>query len=262
MTAKDIDIASLPQLVEQVLTISHDLDAGRFLWFRGSGCDRLQLLPKLMRDGRSAAEVFERRLLTRFRQRSLAYWPAGYPQTDWEHLFAMQHYGLPTRLLDWSENVFVAAHFALIPRKASACSHAGPCVPVVWSVDPVGWNRRTPVLSEYGSEVYVLTTADDELDSFRPETNKKRPSTPVAMFGAHNSDRIVAQKGTFFVWGRDTTPLEALNLNGATLWKLRLIGDPERLNSDLQNLGFTETTVFPELTSLATELARVEGWRP
>ena len=22
----------------------------------------------------------------------MAYWPSGYPQNDWEHLFAMQHY--------------------------------------------------------------------------------------------------------------------------------------------------------------------------
>src|SRR5450759_3207015 len=116
MTVKDIETDSIPGLTADVLRISAGLDPDRLLWFRGIQCDRFELLPKIMRDGKDIEQVFEReiRLLTRFRQRSMAYWPAGYPQNDWEHLFAMQHYGLPTRLLDWSENVFVAAHFAVV----------------------------------------------------------------------------------------------------------------------------------------------------
>ena len=84
-----------------------------------------------MREGKAINQIFERerRLLTRFRQRSLAYWPAGYPQTDWEQLFAMQHYGMPTRLLDWSENLFVAAYFAMGAPIDNAASN-----PVVWCI--------------------------------------------------------------------------------------------------------------------------------
>ena len=33
-------------------------------------------------------------------ERSLPFWAAGYPQGKWEHLFSMQHHGIPTRLLD------------------------------------------------------------------------------------------------------------------------------------------------------------------
>lgn len=258
----EADADSLPSLVDTILNIRGSLLERRFLWFRGASCAELALLPKIMRDGKSSEEVFEReaRLLTRFRQRSMAYWPAGYPQNDWEHFFAMQHFGLPTRLLDWSENAFVAAHFALEQASAHAW-HVGDCVPAVWCIDPVGWNRSTPVLSEYGDDVYVLTTADDEVDAYRPETNKKRPSTPVALFGAHNSNRIVAQRGTFMVWGKETRRLEDFDLGDPKLWRIRLAGDRTGLHEDLQALGFSETMVFPELQSLAVELSRVEGWR-
>jgi hypothetical protein len=262
MAFQEMDADSLPVLVDRILKIRASLPDERFLWFRGTPCAELPLLPKIMRDGKSSKEVFEReeRLLTRFRQRSMAYWRAGYPQNNWEHLFAMQHYGLPTRLLDWSENAFVAGHFAL--GKESAHNwHERRCVPAVWCIDPVGWNRSTPVLSEYGEDVYVLTTADDEAEAYRPETNKKRPSTPVALFGAHNSKRIVAQRGTFMVWGKETKPLEAFELGEPTLWQILLTGDRADLYGDLQGLGFSETMVFPELQSLATELTRVEGWR-
>ncbi len=73
MAVEVLAIASLPDLVAQVLAIRDGLQPQAFLWFRGVECDRHDLVPKLMRDGRSSDEVFERerRLLTRFRQRSI-----------------------------------------------------------------------------------------------------------------------------------------------------------------------------------------------
>lgn len=262
MAVVECTVTSLQALVEKVLGIRDTLTEGATLWFRGLNSASHKLVPKIMREGHDMPAVFDRelRLLTRFRQRGLAYWPAGYPQDDWEHLFAMQHYGLPTRLLDWSENLFVAAYFAL----QSTPVQDGDCPPAIWCMDPVRWNRRMPALSEYGDAIGVLTTADDELDVYRPLTNKKRYKSPVAMFGAHNSDRIVAQRGTFTVWGNDVTPMEdvaaAIGVD-EVLWKVKLEGDRGLLYKDLQTLGFSETMVFPELSYLAVELTRMEGWR-
>lgn len=246
-------------LVNRVLEINAALPAERFLWFRGLDRASHLLLPKIMRDGQSADKVFERetRMLTRFRQRSLAYWPAGYPQNDWEHMFAMQHYGMPTRLLDWSENLFVAAHFAF-----SSGITDDETQPVIWCADPVDWNRSTPALSELGETIHILTTADEEIKNYEPNTNKRRGKTPVAIFGTHNSQRIVAQRGTFMVWGNDTRSLEEFAGElPASLWKLVVAGDRNEIARDLRGLGFGETMVFPEMQSLATELSRVEGWR-
>jgi hypothetical protein len=216
------------------------------------------LLPSLLRDGKAAPDIFERerRLLTRFRQRSLPFWPGGYPQNDWEHLFAMQHHGIPTRLLDWSENLFVATHFALSGKITEEK------LPVVWCIDPISWNRATPVLSEYGNHIHVLTTSEDESEPYRPETSRRRLKSPVAIFGTHNSNRIVAQRGTFMVWGEDTRKLEDFaNESSAMLWCFQINGDRHVLRKQLNALGFVETMIFPELTSLASELSRVEGWR-
>jgi len=180
-------------------------------------------------------------------------------------MFAMQHYGVPTRLLDWSENLFVAAYFALSTTDRHDHQGDEKCTPHIWCIDPVRWNRSTPGLSEFGDSIRVLTTADhDDLEGYRPETSKRRSKSPVAIFGAHNSERIVAQRGTFMVWGNDPKSLEevAQERTGADmLWRVLLKGDRESLFRDLQVLGFSETMVFPELTYLATELARTETWR-
>jgi hypothetical protein len=265
MAVIEVPIESLPQLVSEVLAKANENPPVTFYWFRGANCSEYDLLPSLMRDGKSGEEVFEReaRLITRFRQRSIAYWPAGYPQTDWEHLFAMQHHGMPTRLLDWSENLMIAAYFALnsAPRHDPGL-HAGPCRPCIWCVDPTTWNRQMPSLSEYGDSIRVLTTADDHLEAYRPLTIKRRLRSPVAIYGTHNSQRIVAQRGTFFVWGSETQSMQstATAVNSTRLLKFVFTTERANLYRDIQSLGVTETTVFPELAALATELARLEDW--
>ena len=252
---------SISELISVSLSISESLPGDSFLWFRGHSQGCYKLLPTIMRDGKNSADVFERerRLLTRFRQRSMAYWPAGYPQNDWEHLFAMQHYGIPTRLLDWSENLLVAAYFALEPYGKGGGGLGGAHV---WCLDPIAWNRSTPALSEYGNHIRVLTTVDEDLEAYRPDTIKRRQKSPVAMFGAHNSARIVAQRGTFIVWGEDAISLEEFaRKTSAQLWKIELTGDLSRMMRELQWIGFNETMIFPELNSLASELTRTEGWQ-
>lgn len=266
MSIVELTADNLQDLVAVSLRLHASLPAGAYLWYRGIGCSSFELLPKIMRDNKTPDAVYEReaRLLTRFRQRSMAYWPSGYPQNEWEHLFAMQHYGLPTRLLDWSENLFIATHFALAPTGAH--SHGpGTCVPTIWCVDPVRWNRAAPALSDFGDSIGVLTTVDEDLRGYRPLTTdtQRRGKFPVAMYGSHNSDRIVAQRGTFMVWGADGKSLEefARSQSSETLWRITLQGNPAEHAASLQALGFSETMVFPELPSLATELTRTEGWR-
>jgi len=160
--------------------------------------------------------------------------------------------------LDWSESLFVAAYFAL-SSKDSHKEHE--CKPVVWVVDPVAWNRSR--LTEH-EDAHILTTSDSELDPYEPKKDRKRQKSPVAMYGTHNSQRIVSQRGTFFVWGSDASPMEeiAAGVDSETfLWKIELSGERAKLLDDLRGIGVSETTLFPEMTALADELNRTEAWK-
>jgi hypothetical protein len=106
------------QSLTDYVEIIQDLQRGinRPLWFRGITNSAHSLVPSFYRHPKikSAPELnkLEQELLTRFRQRSIPYRTRDLSD-DWEALFFMQHYGVPTRLLDWTENPLTALHFAL-----------------------------------------------------------------------------------------------------------------------------------------------------
>jgi hypothetical protein len=262
------------------------------------------LQPKLLRGAGDIASVLERerRLLTRFRQRSLPFWPQGYPQDEWEHMFAMQHHGVPTRLLDWSENLLVALYFALgtpshhadhapteMDEDGGSADTPGAnaghddedstantelpdgdselCVPVVWCLDAVQWNRAVPSLAESGEDIGVLTTADEDLiQGYEPEDAgtrlRNRKTTPVALYGTHNSARIVAQRGTFtLAGGRELKGFEDYAPTSTDcLWKIHMTADRVSLLADLAAIGVTESMIYPDLPGLAREIESTEGW--
>jgi hypothetical protein len=255
---KELEVGSTTELIEAVLKLGEKCE-GRALWHRGHTSATHTLTPSLYRRLTSTDEIFkvERRLLTRFRQRSLPYWPAGYPQNDWEHLFAMQHYGIPTRLLDWTENLLVGLYFAALPAEPSV-------TPAIWTLDPIKWNQSAKQLQDF-TDVGILTTDSEELKAYAAITREgqdlvQRYVTPLAIYGTHNSPRIVAQRGAFTVAGKSLDGMERLGPDNAdALWKITLNYDREEMVSDLGTLGFAESMVFPDLVGLSKEITATEG---
>jgi FRG domain len=62
-------------------------------------------------------------------------------RNDWDVLFAMQHYGTPARLLDWTEVLGVAVYFATLGVD-EANPDGGP-PPCVWVLNPYALNAAS-----------------------------------------------------------------------------------------------------------------------
>jgi len=209
--AKEITVRTLSELLAAVERVQ--AGATNSLWYRGVGDVKYKLVPALYRHkktkGADGLAALERQIMTRFRQRSLPYHsrPLG---DDWDALFFMQHYGVPTRLLDWTENPFVALHFAMMSAKG-VVSAGGKLSfsadATLWILDPVAWNRHALRHISYAGG--VLTPDDDALKGYRPTPGfTGMQNLPVAIYGAHNSPRIVAQQGVFTVFGREASAME------------------------------------------------------
>jgi hypothetical protein len=178
---------------------------------------------------------------------------------NWERLFFMQHFEIPTRLLDWSENPFVALYFALTSTPENAGADA-----VIWMLDPVSWNRKS--LDHITYTGGVLTVEDSLLDTFKPSASVADMNTdPVAIYGFHNSARIVAQRGVFTISGKDTSLMEDIYKNRDypldSLLKVRVPNaDKIKLLKSLFEVGFTHSVVYPDLAGLAKEMKHSFGF--
>ncbi len=259
---------SLPEFLRLVEDMQGK--AGNPLWYRGCGRASDRLVPGLYRHptrtNLQEVENLERQLVTRFRQRSIPYHTRDL-KDPWDTLFFMQHYGVPTRLLDWTENPLIALHFALM----AAYRHKGITKTerrlksaVVWVLDPEGWNRSALRHLSYSGG--PLTPGDEALKGYTPLASVASMSKyPVALYGAHNSSRIVAQQGVFAIFGRERIAMERLarhhGFDGRELRRLSIpSGNLMNMRKSLLGHGITESVVFPDLEGLARETKRYFGF--
>ncbi len=88
----------------------------RTVIYRGMKSVGYPLIPKIGRivppDAVGPREKNEQEILRLFKERAFQYLDFS-PASDWDWLALGQQYGLPTRLLDWTDNPLVACFFAI-----------------------------------------------------------------------------------------------------------------------------------------------------
>ncbi|RYE19788.1 MAG: FRG domain-containing protein [Sphingobacteriaceae bacterium] len=263
-----IIINDLPDVMSSVSSLL-ELARPNFLWFRGISKESYKLVPTIYRHSEKKTIddllELEEQIMSRFSQRSIPFRTrelAG----DWEPLFYMQHFGIPTRLLDWTENPLVALFFAL----TGAITDGSTDNAVIWIVNPMLWNKH--MMSQMRAE-RIFAPGEDALKGFVPPTpitplrRADRNTVPVFMNGTYNSPRIVAQRGGFSIFGTDVTPLEEVFEHSASLpvdclVKLVIPNDKiQYLLSSITSLGTTDSVIYPDMEGLGREIKRFFGFK-
>lgn len=230
------------------------------LWYRGQRDASWSVAPALWRRGerRRYSEADERNFTHRFRTRAAIRYQSTPDYDDasaW--LSLMQHYGLPTRLLDWSRSPLVAAYFALESYLESPESE--PRDAAIWVLSPHELNRRqggsgvTPAIGSGDCAHLVDPAFRDE----RRNGHSAERADVIAAMATELDMRMFVQQGCFTVHAPHSEPLEDNLLTEDILWRLLVPRDVVgTFAREMDMLGFRGGDLFPDLQNLAKELTR------
>jgi FRG domain-containing protein len=250
------ELKSVGALLKDIDELRTDGDKHK-LWYRGQSCLTQKLEPSIARLHEFAGreQKFKRfeedQLLNRFRRRAFALdrrvVDAGYA------LFLARHYGLPTRLLDWTASPLFALYFACTKHECS---------------DGRLWAFRQRDDCE-GRDAFDILGKNDERELFGGDNPE--PLEVRIVFPLFNSPRMVAQDGGFTWHSHPWTPLEQLDGSAFDSGKLDIEHlykwlIPMRLKTsivrELSGLGISRRSMFPDLDGIAQSLWETEVlWR-
>ena len=262
---KEIPVKNLTDLLDQIRKDTADWTKIGFAkpWFRGQSDKSKPPLPSIFRDSNDTHEFH---LSTNFRLVAPGFGDTPETRRIDQWLFLMQHVGLPTRLLDWTESPLAAAFFAT--EKAATREIENDAA--VWAIDPIELNKlsgindfpNTWTPSSVLQTVKIAWGTKDE-PTFLPSGEKvlyKPCDFPIAIYPSSIHPRISRQKSCFTLHGTDKRDFETiLNKQKITLesgfikyvLSANIIVD---IWLELNRLGMTYSTIYPDLDGLAKEL--------
>lgn len=236
-----IDLGEAKNLGE-LLDAAHTAEkhfGGAQVWFRGHVRREWRLVPSAYR----RHPILESQMANHFRHRAsgLGRCPPHRDYARWLPL--MRHYGLPTRLLDWSESICVAAYFA---HTAQAPNKEG----IVWIIAPGKLNVHS-----IGDFIPFLTHQQVMPIVEAAFTVTEYDLPIVATLAPRDDPRMLAQIANFTIHGNRLSLEEHTNTDGFLARVAIPASAQDRMGYDLSVAGMRMSNLFPDLEHLATEIA-------
>jgi hypothetical protein len=211
------------------------------VWYRGHSDHSWQLVPSLLREDdwerkekglfleftKSASRLFDRRT------------------SDWETLFDMQHYWVPTRLLDWTTVMGIAIAFILHGDYSDDEDSA------LFVLDPLALNNLS------GREEIINVPEDKSFDYQKIywQHNPIKIEKPLAIRPGAQSDRLRAQKGVFTVAGSLSLGFETAATVCFRKVTLPSAAKPEA-REFLRWANLDEYTIYPDIVGMSRHIRR------
>lgn len=275
-----VHIEFVSSLSEYYRFLSRNRDESKKLFFRGQSNISYKLIPSIFRNKKWLEN--EKRMYLEVKSRCPEEFES--QKTHVGQLAKMQHYSLPTRLLDITWNPLVALFFAC----NSETSSRGEVIIFAENKNDIKYfqSDKVAVLSslplftfEEQEQLYNLSLGKTETDSFFAketerlvhEVKTERPGfiskiRPDDLRGVafcmpeQNNRRIENQEGAFLVCGlldniygrEESNPISEKRIrNSDNKTVVCIIDNKDRILKDLNTIGFNESHLFPDIEKTA-----------
>jgi hypothetical protein len=179
--------------------------------------------------------------------------------SDWDILFFMQHHGVKTRLLDWTDSLGVAVYFALLGYKTEQIEP--PCV---WILNPYRFNEEFHGERDLWDPLLLNSYEDDNTSNEGYEDLMLYENTgdifpwdePIALYPVRKADRLSTQNGYFTIHGNDSRPIDTIVGKRKHILK-KVILPKEAIPGAiefLEHAGINQFSLFPDLDGLSRYL--------
>lgn len=259
---KTVVIDSVEKATELILDREYNAEIGRvrspFL-FRGMPDASYLLTTSLSRNCAQLQKQLEGRILDSFTKYALKEEP-DLGDCVWRQMILGQHYGLPTRLLDWSHSSLIAMHFATVEDDIA---DTGKRDGIVWRVDMRELMNDLPahyrqVLEDGKTTTFSVKT----LMQVAPTTEQydtDMGSRGIAILEPPSTDpRIINQYSYFSVIPLGVTDVERYFAENTENTVRYIIKREVRwaLRDLLDQFNISERVVYPGLDGLSRWIAR------
>jgi hypothetical protein len=247
----------IDSLGEYFAVIDAFLKPRQEFWFRGHADATWSLVPTALRYKSVTEREQALALVSEFRRSA----PLRLPREelpgsteDLQWLALAQHYGVPTRLLDWTENAAAGLYFAVNEHD----DRDGAVV----ILDPASLNEKSLPNGIRGPRRRILDVHGDQEILTRylrlgPRVRANGCLT-LALHPVLGTRRILVQKGAFTFHGSRCFALEKLHAPGLMVIPI-LTRAKRALRLELQRIGVDRMTLFPEPEHLSRELRERKG---
>lgn len=267
-------IAKLQGFIQKVLSFEREQDSEIF--YRGhSSQDKYKLEPSLFRKDNEGNYIY--RDVEHITCRELLISNSADFTSDiytLDRLVRMQHYSLPTRLLDITSNPLIALYFACkgsdeesgevilfsvkrdnikyFDSDVASCISNLSRLPKV-EKDKIDFNLDIKAFNEQKSVQRLLHFIKEEKPFFEPIIEPLDMRKVICVKGKKSNDRITSQSGAFLLFGHevifDERGTEEIKVQRITITNKSI------LLKELDQLNINESTVFPYIENSARYIA-------